>query len=232
MESLLYAEAAADLRPRKRQNTLARARAYRRNRRIRRWLRKTRGKGPIPPIGLRCSQCAYDLTGLTHRTCPNAAPASRSGTLSTPPPAPSNRADPSISDLLPRNDFTATIPAQILECTAVSVLLVARSRARAYALPRPYAQALARLASATGTYPTALRTFPACPWHPNHTTHAAVRRVSRPDLPERAGASISSQPLQESFPAIRGKGILRTGVREVRLRRIAPAEARGFSQQQ
>ncbi len=48
---------------------LERARIRRRNRAIRRWVRKRSSRG-IPNVGLKCSHCDYPLTGLRSTTCP------------------------------------------------------------------------------------------------------------------------------------------------------------------
>jgi rubrerythrin len=47
-----------------------RARIKRRNRVIRRWLRKGGVRRPIPDIGLVCPKCAYLLKGLREQRCP------------------------------------------------------------------------------------------------------------------------------------------------------------------
>jgi len=49
---------------------IARAKAIRRDRAIRRWLKRKCAQAPIPRIGLHCPNCGYELTGLTTRVCP------------------------------------------------------------------------------------------------------------------------------------------------------------------
>lgn len=46
------------------------ARIRRRNRAIRRWLKKGDRRGAIPNIGLKCPGCSYALAGLVGSTCP------------------------------------------------------------------------------------------------------------------------------------------------------------------
>lgn len=55
-----------------RQERLAKAKARRRNRAIRRYLRKRKHRPdlPVPDLGLICEKCCYRLVGLTEYRCP------------------------------------------------------------------------------------------------------------------------------------------------------------------